>query len=142
MVKRLEKSSTRVMVTCLLLMLASASSMEWPSLSQLKLTGGSPRVSPQRTRERAPNVSTEDSIEESEKVVPKLKGANTGGTEGKKNYINTLDVDARANGGLTGAVDGRAGVVANVQLMEGLNGQHGVELVKVDYFDGRNLKIR
>ena len=83
MVKRLEKSSTRVMVTCLLLMLASASSMEWPSLSQLKLTGGSPRVSPQRTRERAPNVRTEDR-EESEKVVPKLKGANTGGTEGKK----------------------------------------------------------
>ena len=80
MVKRLEKSSTRVMVTCLLL---SASSMEWPSLSQLKLTGGSPRVSPQRTRERAPNVSTEDR-EESEKVVPKLRGANTGGTEGKK----------------------------------------------------------
>ena len=140
MVKRLEKSSTRVMVTCLAT--AACSSMDWPSLSQLKLTGGSPRVSPQRTRERAPNVSTEDSIEESEKVVPKLKGANTGGTEGKKKYINTLDVDARANGGLTGAVDGRAGVVANVQLMEGLNGQHGVELVKVDYFDGRNLKIR
>ena len=87
MVKRLEKSSTRVMVTCLL-MLASASSMEWPSLSQLKLTGGSPRVSPQRTRERAPNVSTEDSIEESEKVVPKLKGANTGGTEGKEKEAN------------------------------------------------------
>ena len=60
----------------------------------------------------------------------------------KKKQINTLDVDARANGGLTGAVDGRAGVVANVQLMEGLNGQHGVELVKVDYFDGRNLEIR
>ena len=80
MVKRLEKSSTRVMVTCLLL---SASSMEWPSLSQLKLTGGSPRVSPQRTRERAPNVSTEDR-EESEKVVAKLKGAKTGGTEGKQ----------------------------------------------------------
>ena len=82
MVKRLEKSSTRVMVTCLAT--AACSSMEWPSLSQLKLTGGSPRVSPQRTRERAPNVSTEDSIEESEKVVPKLKGANTGGTEGEK----------------------------------------------------------
>lgn len=54
----------------------------------------------------------------------------------------TLDVDARANVGLTGAVDGCARVVANVQLMEGLYGQHGVELVKVDYFDGRNLKIR
>lgn len=81
MVKRLEKSSTRVMVTCLAT--AACSSMDWPSLSQLKLTGGSPRVSPQRTRERAPNVRTEDR-EESEKVVPKLKGANTGGTEGKK----------------------------------------------------------
>ena len=74
MVKRLEKSSTRVMVTL------SSCSNPWPSLSQLKLTGGSPRVSPQRTRERAPKVRTEDREESSEKVVPKLKGANTGGT--------------------------------------------------------------
>ena len=77
MVKRLEKSSTRVMVSC---RAGDASVIGWPSLSQLKLTGGSPRVSPQRTRERAPKVKTEDREESEKVVVPKLKGANTGGT--------------------------------------------------------------
>ena len=48
-------------------------------MSQLKLTGVSPRVSPQRTRARAPSVRIEK-VSEWKEIVPKLKGAKTGGT--------------------------------------------------------------
>ena len=52
-----------------------------PFFSQLKLTGVSPRTSPQSTRVRVPTVSIELEVEEVEIVLPKLKGAKTGGTE-------------------------------------------------------------
>ena len=78
MVRRLEKSSTIVMVT-----------NGWvtdevkgvPFFSQLKLTGVSPRTSPQSTRVRVSTVNTEDREEE---IVPKLKGANDNNSEGEQ----------------------------------------------------------
>ena len=60
--------------------------MNRPSLSQLKLTGVSPRVSPQRTRARAPTVRIEDR-EEVREIVPKLNGAKTGATEKQKMHM-------------------------------------------------------
>ena len=83
MVRRLEKSSTMVMVTGGSWVTTDARPVEVkgrPFFSQLKLTGVSPRTSPQSTRVRVPTVSTELDREE-EIVLPKLKGAKTGGTE-------------------------------------------------------------
>lgn len=89
MVRRLEKSSTIVMVTggsCEVTDVWSAGRRRAPVkgrpfFSQLKLTGVSPRTSPQSTRVRVPTVSIELEVEEVEIVLPKLKGAKTGGTE-------------------------------------------------------------
>ena len=80
MVRRLEKSSTMVMVTGGWVTDARPEVKGRPFFSQLKLTGVSPRTSPQSTRVRVPTVSTELDREE-EIVLPKLKGAKTGGTE-------------------------------------------------------------
>ena len=82
MVRRLEKSSTIVMVTN---GWVTDEVKGMPFFSQLKLTGVSPRTSPQSTRVRVSTVNTEDREEE---IVPKLKGANTGGTEGKEKEAN------------------------------------------------------
>lgn len=83
-VRRLEKSSTIVMVTrgrfeVVTDEVARVSCKGLPFFSQLKLTGVSPRTSPQSTRVRVPAGSTVEDREE--EIVPKLKGANTGGTE-------------------------------------------------------------
>ena len=82
MVRRLEKSSTMVMVTGGWVVTDARPEVKGrPFFSQLKLTGVSPRTSPQSTRVRVPTVSIELEVEEVEIVLPKLKGAKTGGTE-------------------------------------------------------------
>ena len=84
MVRRLEKSSTIVMVTGGSWVTAAAEVVvkgRPAFFSQLKLTSVSPRASPQSTRVRVPTVSAELDREWEEIVLPKLKGAKTGGTE-------------------------------------------------------------